>query len=46
MMDHKKYYPENAEDLLYQKFGIEILNMPAVYFDHKVVGTMSTFSTI
>lgn len=45
LIDIKKYYPENAEDILYQKFGIEKLNMPVVYFDHKVA-TMSTFSTI
>jgi len=46
LIDVKKYYPENAEDILYQKFGIEILNLPPVYFDHKVAGPMSTFSTI
>ena len=31
---------------LYDNLGIEELNLPAIYFDHKVAGTMSTFSTI
>lgn len=31
---------------LYRKFGIELINLPAIYFDHKVAGSMSTFSTI
>lgn len=33
-------------DQLYQGFGIELIDLPAIYFDHKVAGPMSTFSTI
>lgn len=54
LMNIKKYYPQidinkyrlDEYDILYQKFGIEFLNMPAVYFDHKVASMISTFSTI
>lgn len=31
---------------LYRRFGIEMINLPPVYFDHKVAGSMSTFYTI
>ena len=41
-----KYYPENHLDILYHRFGIEIFNIPLIYFDHKVAAINSTFSTI
>lgn len=54
LMDVSKYYPENEEDILRQRFGIAaeweeqmlIIDMPAIYFDHKVASTRSTFSSI
>lgn len=45
LIDLTKYY-SNAYDILYKKFGFEILELPLVYFDHKVAGVMSTYSTI
>jgi hypothetical protein len=56
LMDIESYYKhelstnppklQNIGDLLYYKFGIECIDMPPIYLDHKVAGAMSTFNTI
>jgi hypothetical protein len=52
LLDILKYYPQNSEQILRDKFEIlvkldlPIADMPAVYFDHKVAAPESTFSTI
>lgn len=45
LIDLSKYY-SNPERDLYDKFGIERIKVPPAFFDHKVAGDMSTFSTI
>lgn len=42
LMDIGKYY----SDAYLYKFGIEIPNLPPIYFDHKVAGPFSTYSPI
>lgn len=52
LLNIEKYYPENSEIILRDRFHISlkldlpISNMPAVYFDHKVAAPESTFSSI
>lgn len=46
LIEVNKYYPENASDELYKRFGVEIFDLPPIYFDHKVAGPFSTYSTI
>ena len=46
LVDISKYYPNDIENTLYSKFRIEIAEMPAIYFDHKVAYSMSTFSDV
>lgn len=42
----EKYYSTVFDTILYDKFGIENSNLPLIYFDHKVAGCCSTYSTI
>jgi len=46
LINLKDYYPIDTDNILYHKFGIEQIALPPVYFDHKVAGPFSTFSTI
>lgn len=49
VIDLKKYYSaemKRMRDTLREKFGIEVIVVPPLYFGHKVAGTMSTFSSI
>ncbi len=52
LVDLPKYYPENIEEILRDKFEISLkldlplVDMPAIYFDHKVAAPESTFSSI
>jgi hypothetical protein len=52
LLDISKYYPENSEQILRDRFEISlklelpIADMPAIYFDHKVAAPESTFSSI
>lgn len=46
LVDIKKYYPINTEKTLQTRFDIWSPNMPPIYFDHKVAGPLSTFSSI
>lgn len=44
---YKYYRTDDLEKFLYDKFNFEIsINLPAIYFDHKCAGSMSTYSTI
>jgi hypothetical protein len=52
LVDINKYYPEDSEQILRDKFSISlkldlpISDMPAIYFDHKVAAPESTFSSV
>lgn len=46
LIDIKKYYPLNPESTLSKRFDLFSINMPALYFDHKVAGPASTFVRI
>lgn len=49
IIDINKFYPDktkNIDEFLYEKLMFELITIPAIYFDHKVAGPMSTFSTI
>jgi hypothetical protein len=45
LMNVEKYYPIDG-DAPYDKFKIESTALPPLYFDHKVAGSSSTYSTI
>ena len=46
LMNINKYYSGNNKSLLSERFNIFSIDMPAVYFDHKVAGPVSTFVNI
>ena len=46
LIDIHKYYGDDVDSVLSNKFGIQLVDMPPIYFDHKVAGYMSTYSSI